>query len=158
MLVETYTTIDDLIQSSLESEDKYLGLEWIPYEKITNIKPTHIDNVHYAIYKRTDDEMPITLVFLGNSGECTQTLVSEFARIYSLPHKHDSNSDNFKRYSTCGAESILRITMVKAFISNHVIVVIILGKSFYQVVAITKPSIVSYELINVIVVLVCCWK
>src|SRR6185312_7205916 len=92
--------IDNLVQSSLESEDKYLGLEWIPYEKITNIKPTHIDNVHYAIYKRTDDEMPITLVFLGNSGECTQTLVSEFARIYSLPHKHDSNSDNFKRYST----------------------------------------------------------
>ena len=41
--------IDNLVQSSLESENKYLRLEWIPYEEITNIKPTHIDNVHYAI-------------------------------------------------------------------------------------------------------------
>src|SRR6185312_735487 len=73
--------IDNLVQSSLESEDKYLRLEWIPYEEITNIKPTQISIVHYA--HRYNNK--IMLVFLGNNKECTQTLVSEFARIYSLP-------------------------------------------------------------------------
>jgi len=67
--------IDNLVQSSLESENKYLRLEWIPYEKITNIKPTHIDNVHYAIYKRTLDgdieETMIMLSLLGNDEICT---------------------------------------------------------------------------------------
>src|SRR6185312_9423227 len=88
--------IDNLVQSSLESEDKYLRLEWIPYSQITDIEPTQIDNVHYA--HRYNDK--ITLLSLGNSGECTPTLVNEFARIYSLPtHKYNNHSDNFRRYS-----------------------------------------------------------
>ena len=55
--------------------------EWIPY-----------DNVYYAVHD--------VLIFLGSSKECTPTLVSELARIYSLPtHKYNNNSDNFRRYS-----------------------------------------------------------
>ena len=68
--------IDDLVQSSLESEDKCLRLEWILYEEITDIEPTQIDNVYWASHY-----LQITLIFLGNSEECTPTLVSEFARI-----------------------------------------------------------------------------
>ena len=87
--------IDNLVQSSLESEDK-LRLRWIPCSEFINIEPTQIDNVYYA----SRNSIKKMLLCLGNSGECTQTLVSEFARIYSLPtHKHDSNSNNFKRYS-----------------------------------------------------------
>ena len=79
----------------LESD---LRLGWVPCSQITDIEPTQIDNVYYD--DGDSDETTITLIFLGNSEECTPTLVSEFARIYSLPiHKHDSNSNNFKRYS-----------------------------------------------------------
>src|SRR5437868_5618008 len=86
--------IDDLIQSSLESEHK---LEWIPYEKISDIKyihPTQIDNVYYAGQR-------IMLLCLGNNEEeRTPTLVSEFARIYSLPiHKYKNDVSHFRRYS-----------------------------------------------------------
>ena len=42
------SAIDNLVQSSLESEDEDLRLEWIPCNEITNIEPTQIDNVHYA--------------------------------------------------------------------------------------------------------------
>src|SRR5437764_12859856 len=88
--------IDNLVQSS------EIGKEWIPYEEITNIEPTQIDNVYYAISKQTwyNDEKPITLILLGSSEECTPTLVSEFARLYSLPtHKYNSVDNNFRRYS-----------------------------------------------------------
>ena len=96
--------IDNLVQSSLESENKYLRLEWIPYEEITSIKPTHIDDVHYAIYKRTLDEggvkeTSIILLLLGNGEICTPTFVSEFARIYSLPtHKYNNDITQFRGY------------------------------------------------------------
>src|SRR6185312_6172370 len=80
--------IDNLIQSC-----KYA---WIPYEQISDIEPTQIDNVYYA----THNDYKIMLLCLGSSKECTTTLVSEFSRIYSLPtHKHNNNSDNFRRYS-----------------------------------------------------------
>jgi len=98
-------TIDNLVQSSLESESQRLRLEWIPYEQITNIEPTQIDNVRYAIYKYTSYydriETPIILVFLGSDEICTPTLVSEFARIYSLPTHKDIKDDvnQFRRYS-----------------------------------------------------------
>ena len=37
------------------------------------------------------DETTIMLLSLGSSEECTPTLVSEFARIYSLPtHKYNN--------------------------------------------------------------------
>src|SRR6185312_10476749 len=86
--------IDNLVQSSLESENAYSRLEWIPCSDITDIEPTQVDNVYYTTYHH------YMLVCLGNSGECTQTLVSEFARIYSLPtHKHDNDVSQFRRYS-----------------------------------------------------------
>ena len=34
--------LDDLIQSSSESEHK---LKWVPHEEIVDIKPTRIDNI-----------------------------------------------------------------------------------------------------------------
>ena len=88
-------TIDNLVETSLESENKGLRLEWIPYKEITNIEPTQIDNVYYA--SRNDKN--IILIFLVSSEECTPTLVSEFARIYSLPTLK-YNKSQFRRYST----------------------------------------------------------
>ena len=93
-------TIDSLIQSSSES-DYNKNLKWIPYEEITNIKPTQIDNVYYACrrHRRRRYDSDIMLLCLGNSGECTQTLVSEFARIYSLPtHKYNNDVSQYRRY------------------------------------------------------------
>ena len=40
--------IDELVQSSLESETAGLRLEWTPCDKITDIKPTHIDSYSQA--------------------------------------------------------------------------------------------------------------
>jgi len=50
--VNNNSAIDSLIQSSLESENEYLRLKWIPYEEITNIKSR-------------------MLLSLGSSEECT---------------------------------------------------------------------------------------
>ena len=79
--------IDNLIQSCYVH--KYDKLEWIPYSQITSIKPTQMDNVYYAIRKQTGDndevkETMIMLLLLGNDEICTPTLVSEFARIYTV--------------------------------------------------------------------------
>src|SRR5690242_6862901 len=101
LVLETCTPINNLIKSSLSPESKR-KLEWIPCSQITNIKPTRIDNVYYAIRKQTGDndkvqETAITLILLGNSEERT---VSEFARIYSLPtHKYNKDVNQFRRYS-----------------------------------------------------------
>src|SRR6185312_241880 len=51
-------------------------------------------------------------------------------------------------YFTCSAEAISRITIVKLSIGNHVIAIIILGKSLYEFVALLKPSGKSSELVN----------
>src|SRR6185437_16166497 len=85
--------INNLIQSSLPNEYGK-KLEWIPCSQITDIESTQIDNVHYT--RRYNDE--IMLLCLGNSGECTQTFVSEFARIYSLPTHEDNDVIQFERY------------------------------------------------------------
>jgi len=86
--------IENLVESSLESENKGLRLGWTPYEEITNIKPTLTDAVYYASHKHK------VIVLLGSSKECTPALVSEFARIYSLPtHKYDNVDNSFRRYS-----------------------------------------------------------
>src|SRR5690349_622783 len=90
--------IDNLVESSLESENILLRLKWIPYEEITYVKPTQIDNVYFAIRNYVEK---ITLVLLGSSEECTPALVSEFARTHSLPtHKYNSYVNQFRRYST----------------------------------------------------------
>src|SRR6185312_9066439 len=89
--------IDNLIQCSLESENEYLRLEWIPCSELINIEPTQIDNVYHASRNGVDKTM---LLCLGNSGECTQILVSKFARIYSLPtHKYNNDVNQFRRHS-----------------------------------------------------------
>src|SRR6185312_15565400 len=101
--------IENLIQSSLESQ----SVVWIPCSEITDIKPTPIDAVHYAIRKKTFNETLITLVSLGNDEMCTPTLVSEFARIYSLPtYKYDNIDSQFRRYSVWLKE---RNSMIKGF-------------------------------------------
>ena len=89
--------IDNLVQSPLGSENEDLRLKWIPHKEITNVKPTQIDNVYYAIHKHMAyGKVKETLVLLGNE-QCTQTLVSEFARIYSLPtHKYNNVDNNFR--------------------------------------------------------------
>src|SRR5437764_6375280 len=95
--------IDSLIQSSLESENEDLRLKWIPYEEFTNIKPTPTDAIYYASRKQPDGKVKETmLLLLGSSEECTPTLVSEFARIYSLPTHKDIKDDvnQFRRYTT----------------------------------------------------------
>src|SRR6185369_15582521 len=92
-----FIQIDNLIQSSSESKYK---LEWIPYEEIRDIKPTQNDNVHCAIRKQTYGDDKLMLLLLGSSKECTPTLVSVFARKYSLPtHEYNSVDSHFRRYS-----------------------------------------------------------
>ena len=96
LVLGTRTSIDSLSQFSLEIENKGLRLEWISCEEITDIEPTQIDNVYYAIR----NEKVIMLLFLGSNEKCTPTLVSEFAKIYSLPtHKYKNNDNNFRRHS-----------------------------------------------------------
>ena len=97
--------IDNLVRSSLESENEDLRLEWIPYEEIANMKPTQSDNIYNAIRKRRLDtsvyEDKIMLLLLGSDETCTPTLVSEFARTYSLPtHKYKNDVSQYRRYST----------------------------------------------------------
>src|SRR6185312_16010880 len=81
--------IDSLIESSLESENTDLRLEWIPYEQITNIEPTQIGDICYAILKDESEVkgtvMIIMLLLLGSDEICTPAFVNEFASIYSLP-------------------------------------------------------------------------
>src|SRR6185312_6591412 len=99
--------IDNLVQSSLESEYENLRLEWIPCSEFINIEPTQVDNinVYNATRKYTLDngevvESMIMLLCLGNDETCTPTLVSEFARIYSLPtHKYNNDVNQFRRHS-----------------------------------------------------------
>src|SRR6185312_11031789 len=69
----------------------------------------------------------------------------------------DAPHGTASEYSTCRAESISGIAVVKASLSNHVIATVMLGKSLYEFVALIKPCGMSSELINIIVVLVC-WK
>ena len=90
--------IDNLVQSSLESE-RGLRLKWIPCSEITNLESTPTDAIYCARHKGTYGYGLITLVFLGNSEECTPTFVSEFARIYSLPtYKYNNDVNQFRRY------------------------------------------------------------
>ena len=103
--------INDLFQS----QDGML--KWIPFSEITDIKSTPTDAIYYASrtyeqYRRIE-ETTVMLLLLGNSEECTQTLVSEFARIYSLPtHNYNNVNNNFKRYKTW---LFFRNSLIKGF-------------------------------------------
>jgi hypothetical protein len=94
--VDNPAAIDNLVESSLESKNEDLRLEWISYEEINNIEPTPTNDIYYASRKHKVKET--MLLLLGSSEECTPALVSEFARIYSLPTHKYNNVDN-KRYS-----------------------------------------------------------
>src|SRR2546422_401123 len=115
--------IANLVESSLESEKKYLRLEWISYEEITNIKPTPTDTIYYASCKQPDGKVKETMLLrLGSSKECTPTLVSEFARIYSLTtHKHN-NDIKFRRNSTWLKERNSRIRGFTKYDDNYYMV------------------------------------
>jgi len=124
--------IDILVQSSLGSENKELRLKWIPHEEIADIEPTRIDNVYCAIRNGngTAYKTMITLVLLGNNEQCTQILVSEFARIYSLPtHKYNIVDNNFRRYSVWLKERNRRI---KGFIKYDDNYYMVASRCFYQ--------------------------
>ena len=90
--------IDNLVESSLESKNELLRLKWISCSDITDIELTSTNAIYYASRKH---ELKGTMhLLLGSSEECTPALVSEFARIYSLPtHKYNNVDNNFKRYS-----------------------------------------------------------
>src|SRR6266516_2035480 len=90
--------IDNLVESSLESKEELLRLKWISCSDITDIEPTPTNAIYYASRKH---ELKGTMhLLLGSSEECTPALVSEFARIYSLPtHKYNAVDNNFRRYS-----------------------------------------------------------
>ena len=86
--------IDALIQSSLKK------LEWIPCSQITDIEPTPTDAIYYASRKQPDGKVEETmLTLLGSNKECTPSVVSEFARTYSLPtQKYNNDVYQFRRY------------------------------------------------------------
>src|SRR6185436_7755008 len=90
--------IDNLVESSLESKEEQLRLKWISCSDITDIEPTPTNAIYYASRKH---ELKGTMhLLLGSNEECAPALVSEFARIYSLPtHKYNNVDNNFKRYS-----------------------------------------------------------
>src|SRR6185369_15914564 len=80
---------------STRSSLKSYGLESIDFSRLTEIKPTQIDNVYYTI----DYDAEVMLLLLGSSEECTTERVGEFARIYSLPTPKDNIVVNqFRRY------------------------------------------------------------
>ena len=120
--------IDDLIATSNL-------LDWIPCSEFTNIEPTQIDNVYNATRKYTLDdgkvvESMIMLLCLGNDETCTQTLVSEFARIYSLPtHKYNSVDSQFRRYKKWLDG---RNSMIKGFTKYDDKYYMVAYRKFYQ--------------------------
>ena len=65
------SAIDNLVQSSLESENINLRLKWISCSAVADIKPVQIDNVFYARDARDRYDDKIILVLLGSSEECT---------------------------------------------------------------------------------------
>ena len=92
--VKYNSAIDDLVQASLKNASYKLA--WIPYEKITDIKSSPMDKVYYAICKRNDNDDDVMMLCLGINETCTPTLVSEFARIYSLPTHKDNDVNQFR--------------------------------------------------------------
>ena len=100
MSLASEVTIDKFFESFLESENEFPRLEWLPCEEITNIRPTPTDAIYYASRKARLGEARETMIaLLGSNEECTPTLVSEFARIYSLPTHENIGVDNrFRRY------------------------------------------------------------
>ena len=118
--------IDNLVESSLESKKYDLRLKWIPCSDITDIEPTPTNAIYYASRKHTET----MLLLLGSSEECTPALVSEFARIYSLPtHNYNNVDNNFKRYSKWLEE---RNKLIKGFTKYEDKFYMVADKHFYH--------------------------
>src|SRR6185369_11806246 len=70
------------------------------------------------------------LLLLGSSEECTPTLVSEFARVYSLPtHKYKNNVSQFRRYNKWLKK---RNSSIKGFTKYDDNYYMVADKRFYQ--------------------------
>src|SRR5688572_16568238 len=82
--------IDNLIHNSLNNDDEYLRLKWIPSSEFSHIDATQtfIDQkFSYAKHKYWH-EKEVILLLLGNHDNCTPAFVNEFARVHSIPtHK-----------------------------------------------------------------------
>ena len=64
-------------------------------------------------------------------------------------------SKAFAEHPTDEAKSVSKIVMIQMFISNHEVVIVILGKSDYEFVAIAKPFLISSKLTDIVIVLGC---
>ena len=123
------TAIENLIQSSLPDEFGYKKLEWIPFWRINDIKPSQIDNVRYAV---CNSGRPVTmmLLLLGSEETCTPTFMSEFARIYSLPtHKYNNDVGQFRRYEKW---LYFRNKLIVGFTENDGYYYMVAYRSFYH--------------------------
>ena len=86
-----------IIDSLLISED--YNVKWIPSSEFTSIESSQNAADETISYAQHGDDKRM-LLLLGNDDKCTPTLVSEFARIYSLPtYKYNNVDNNFRRYS-----------------------------------------------------------
>ena len=120
--------IDNLVESSLESKKELLRLKWISCSDITDIEPTPTNAIYYASRKH---ELKGTMhLLLGSSEECTPALVSEFARIYSLPtHKYNNDASQYRRYSTWLKS---RNKLIKGFTKSNDNYYMVASKRFYH--------------------------
>ena len=120
--------IDNLVESSLESKNELLRLKWISCSDITDIELTPTNAIYYA--SRKHKVRGTMHLLLGSSEECTPALVSEFARIYSLPtHKYNNVDNNFKRYSKWLEE---RNKFIKGFTKYEDKFYMVADKLFYH--------------------------
>src|SRR5436189_5957304 len=127
-LASEVAAIDNLVESSLESKDELFRLKWIPCSDITDIEPTPTNAIYYASRKH---KLKGTMhLLLGSNEECTPALVSEFARIYSLPtHKYNNVDNNFKRYFEWLEE---RNYMIRGFTKYEDKYYMVANKLFYH--------------------------
>ena len=126
LVLKTCAPIDNLIATS------DYELEWIPCSQVTDVKPTQIDSVYYAIRKEEEGKFYKTIMLsLGNSEECTEILVTEFARTYSLlpTQRHNDNVNHFRRYEKWLQE---RSEMIKGFTKYDDNYYMVAHKRFYH--------------------------
>ena len=126
--------IDNLVQSSLESDIRYFRLEWIPCSEITDITSSPMDNVYYAILKRTrsDGRVDETMIMLLLLEECIPAVVSEFARIYSLPTHKYRNDIRYRRYRRYSYWLSRRNTFIRGFTKYDDKYYMVAWRDFYQ--------------------------
>ena len=117
-------TVNNPAINTLVQSDK---LEWIPWSEITDIESSQINSVYYA---HVDYEDKIMLQLVRSNEICTPTLVSEFARIYSLPtHKYSNDVSQFKSYSKWLR---YRNEAIKGFTEYEGSYYLVAGREFYR--------------------------